>query len=194
MQNPSLQEWTLFWLVLAIKLRVLKRLANVHIQRTGFVECMEWSMHQNCMLGWAFYYFIECYDFFLVCLKIHDTLDIMTRTIYTESDDLERELFDTCQFVDWSNQSSMCVCVCVCVRALAYWWGGGAWGALAPQMKLNHDLFSIYQQNIERNSSLRMWKCKKCLSSLAPLARIHIHLLNVSVCRLSFIYIAPYHK
>ena len=37
--------------------------------------------------------------------------------------------------------------------------GGGAWGALAPpppQMKLNHDLFSMYQQNIERNSSLRM--------------------------------------
>ena len=34
--------------------------------------------------------------------------------------------------------------------------GGGAWGRLPPQMKFNHDLFSMYQQNIERNSSLRM--------------------------------------
>ena len=45
-----------------------------------------------------------------------------------------------------------------------------------------------YQQNIERNSSFRMWKCEKFLSSLVPLARIYIDFLNVSVlsvyCRL----------
>ena len=52
--------------------------------------------------------------------------------------------------------------------------GGGLGGRLPPQMKLHHDLFSMYQQNIERNSSLRMWKCQNFLSSLAPLARIHI--------------------
>ena len=36
--------------------------------------------------------------------------------------------------------------------------GGGGGGAYPPppQMKLNHDLFSMYQQNIERDSSLRM--------------------------------------
>ena len=69
--------------------------------------------------------------------------------------------------------------------------GGGLGGALAPppQMKLIHDLFSMYQQNIERNSSLRMWKCQNFLSSLAPLARIHIHLINVSVCRYTVVYI-----
>ena len=36
--------------------------------------------------------------------------------------------------------------------------GGGLGGALAPppQIKFNHGLFSMYRQNIERNSSLRM--------------------------------------
>ena len=34
--------------------------------------------------------------------------------------------------------------------------------------------YQKYQQNIERNSSFRMWKCENFLSSLAPLAR-HIH-------------------
>ena len=41
--------------------------------------------------------------------------------------------------------------------------------------------YLLYRQNIERNSSFRMWKCQKCLSSLASLARIYIHFLNVSV-------------
>ena len=35
--------------------------------------------------------------------------------------------------------------------------GGGAWGRPPPlQIKFNHGLFSMYRQNIERNSSLRM--------------------------------------
>ena len=34
--------------------------------------------------------------------------------------------------------------------------GGLGGGRLPPQMKFKHDLFSMYQQNIERNSSLRM--------------------------------------
>ena len=38
-----------------------------------------------------------------------------------------------------------------------------------------------YQQNIQRNSSFRMQKCEKILSSLAPFARIYIDFLNVSV-------------
>ena len=39
-----------------------------------------------------------------------------------------------------------------------------------------------YQQNIEGNSSFRMWKCENFLSSLAPLARIFIEFfLNFSV-------------
>ena len=38
-----------------------------------------------------------------------------------------------------------------------------------------------YQQNIEGNNSFRMWKCEEFLSSLAPLARIYIDFLNVSV-------------
>ena len=45
--------------------------------------------------------------------------------------------------------------------------GGGLGGRLPPQMKFNHDLFQMNQQNIERNSSLRMWKCQNFLSSLA---------------------------
>ena len=85
---------------------------------------------------------------------------------------------------------------CVTITGVLVGGGGGLGGRLPPKWnsimtyyKFNHDLFSMYQQNIERNSSLRMWKSQNFLSSLAPLARIHIHLLNVSVCRYTVVYI-----
>ena len=50
-----------------------------------------------------------------------------------------------------------------------------------------------YQQNIEGNSSFRISKCKNFLSSLAPLARIFIDFLNVSVLSVILSFIMPYH-
>ena len=50
-----------------------------------------------------------------------------------------------------------------------------------------------YQQNIEGNSSFRISKCKHFLSSLAPLTRIFIDFLNVSVLSVILSFIMPYH-
>ena len=53
--------------------------------------------------------------------------------------------------------------------------------------------YLMYQQNIERNSSFRMPKLQNFLSSLAPLARIYINFLNVSVLSVyCHLYIAQY--
>ena len=59
------------------------------------------------------------------------------------------------------------------------------------KLNVSETKYLKYQQNIEGNSSFRMWKCDNFISSLAPLARIYyIHFLNVSVllvyCRLYY--------
>ena len=53
---------------------------------------------------------------------------------------------------------------------------------LTPKIKyVSETVFEVPTKNNEGNSSFRMGKCQKVLSSLASLARIYIHFLNVSV-------------